>query len=67
MFQKDLLKGQAGIITGGSSGIGLAIAAYLVEHGASLTIVGRNQEKLDAAVAGLGEAVQGVAGDVRGR
>lgn len=65
MFQKDFLKDQAGIVTGGSSGIGLAMAKYFVEHGASLTIVGRNPEKLEAAVAALGDSVQGVAGDVR--
>lgn len=36
-------------ITGGSSGIGLALAKQLAREGASLVIIARNQEKLDAA------------------
>lgn len=65
LFQKNILDGQVGIITGGSSGIGLAMAKYLLEHGAKLTIIGRNAEKLEKAVAALGDSVYGTAGDVR--
>lgn len=65
VFQKDILQGQAGIITGGSSGIGLAMAKYLVAHGARLTIIGRNEEKLEKALADVGGAAIGAAGDVR--
>jgi NAD(P)-dependent dehydrogenase (short-subunit alcohol dehydrogenase family) len=65
MFEKSILEGQVGIISGGSSGIGLAVAKYLIEHGAKVTITGRNEEKLQAAVAELGENAQGVSGDVR--
>lgn len=64
-FSKDLLKGQAGIITGGSSGIGLGIAHFLLEHGAQLTITGRDREKLERAAAELGGEVRVSAGDVR--
>jgi NAD(P)-dependent dehydrogenase (short-subunit alcohol dehydrogenase family) len=49
MFEKNCLEGQAGIITGGSSGIGLGMAVELAKHGAKLTITGRNEEKLKKA------------------
>ncbi|MHA7986360.1 SDR family oxidoreductase [Rathayibacter sp. CAU 1779] len=42
------------IITGASRGIGLAIAARLIDEGARVVITGRHQEGLDAAVAELG-------------
>lgn len=41
------------LITGGGSGIGLACAAALLQDGASVTILGRNESKLDAALAEL--------------
>ena len=65
MFEKNLLAGKAGIVTGGSSGIGFGIAKYLLEHGAKLTITGRDPEKLHAAAAELGEGAAASAGDVR--
>lgn len=42
------------LITGGSSGIGRAIAETLVAAGARVAITGRNKEKLDAAAASIG-------------
>jgi len=48
------------VVTGGTSGIGLAIAQELLSRGAKVVITGRNQEKLDAAVAELGDNAQGV-------
>ncbi len=48
-----VLAGTAGLITGGGSGIGLAAARHLLRDGASVTLAGRNQERLDAAVAEL--------------
>jgi NAD(P)-dependent dehydrogenase (short-subunit alcohol dehydrogenase family) len=42
------------IVTGGSSGIGLAIAAMLREEGFELTVASRTQEKIDAAGRELG-------------
>ena len=50
------------LITGGSRGIGFAIAQRLVEEGASVVITGRRQESLDAAVAELGRRASAVAG-----
>ena len=65
MFAEKLLHGKAGIITGGSSGIGLEAARYLLGLGACVTITGRNQDKLAAAKHELGENVEIAAGDVR--
>lgn len=48
------------VVTGGTSGIGLAIAQELISQGAKVIITGRNQEKLDAAVATLGNDAEGV-------
>lgn len=46
----ELLKGRRAIITGGSSGIGLAIAKSFVKAGASVLIAGRNPEKISKAL-----------------
>lgn len=48
-FQGQLLNGRNAFITGGSSGIGFAIAETFVKNGASVTICGRNKEKLENA------------------
>jgi NAD(P)-dependent dehydrogenase (short-subunit alcohol dehydrogenase family) len=45
------MKGQTIIVTGGSSGIGKAIAKRLCEEGANVVITGRNAERLEAAKA----------------
>lgn len=45
-----LLQGYKAVITGGSGGIGFAIAQAFVDNGASVWIVGRDQNKLDAAL-----------------
>ena len=52
------------VVTGGSSGIGLATARRFIADGARVVITGRNQEALDAAVAKLGDRAEGVRGDV---
>lgn len=41
--------GKSILVTGGGSGIGLAIARSLAGAGAHVTICGRNKQKLDAA------------------
>ncbi len=57
---------RAAIVTGASSGIGLAIARMLLEEGWDVTLGGRRPEKLEAAVAELdgGEHVVSVAGSM---
>jgi NAD(P)-dependent dehydrogenase (short-subunit alcohol dehydrogenase family) len=58
------LKGKVAVITGGSSGIGLATAKRFVEEGAYVFITGRRQGELDKAVAEIGKNVTAVQGDV---
>jgi NAD(P)-dependent dehydrogenase (short-subunit alcohol dehydrogenase family) len=58
------LEGKVAVITGGSSGIGLATAQRFVEEGAYVFITGRRQGELDAAVNQIGKNVTGVQGDV---
>ena len=58
------LNNKAAVITGGSSGIGLATAQRFIADGAQVVITGRNQEALDAAVAKLGDRATGIRGDV---
>jgi NAD(P)-dependent dehydrogenase (short-subunit alcohol dehydrogenase family) len=47
----ESLKGRHALVTGGGRGIGLAIARSLTEAGATVTILGRNAETLERAVA----------------
>jgi NAD(P)-dependent dehydrogenase (short-subunit alcohol dehydrogenase family) len=58
------LEGKVAVITGGSSGIGLATAQRFVAEGAYVYITGRRQSELDAAVRQIGKNVTGVQGDV---
>ena len=60
IFKDNLLAGKAAVVTGGSSGIGQAMAERFAAHGAKVLIIGRKQEKLDAAVARI-EAAGGIA------
>ena len=59
-----LLAGKTAVITGGSTGIGLATAKRFVEEGAYVFITGRRQAELDLAVKELGDSATGVQGDV---
>jgi 3-oxoacyl-[acyl-carrier protein] reductase len=57
------LDGRVAIVTGGSRGIGGAIAALLAEHGAAVVVSGRDADRLERAVHELqerGASVQGV-------
>jgi NAD(P)-dependent dehydrogenase (short-subunit alcohol dehydrogenase family) len=58
------LDGKVAVITGGTSGIGLATARRFVDEGAHVFIVARRQEGLDEAVATIGKNVTPVQADV---
>jgi NAD(P)-dependent dehydrogenase (short-subunit alcohol dehydrogenase family) len=58
------LQGKVAVITGGSSGIGLATAKRFVAEGAYVFITGRRQSELEVAKATIGANVFTVAGDV---
>jgi citronellol/citronellal dehydrogenase len=53
VYAPDALNGQVVVISGGSGGIGRAIAWLFARLGAHVVVAGRNQAKLDAVVAGL--------------
>ncbi len=57
-------EGKIVAITGASEGIGLATAKAFIAEGARVYITGRRQERLDAAIAELGDAAVGIQGDV---
>src|SRR4051812_47250358 len=58
------LNDKVALVTGGSSGIGLAIAAKLADQGCKIAIAGRDKTKLDAAAAGIPNT-KAFAADVR--
>lgn len=62
------LAGKTAVVTGGTAGIGLAIAQELAEESANVIITGRSREKLNAAIAGFAgpvrERVRGIVADV---
>jgi len=57
------LAGARAVVTGGSQGIGLAVARGLVMEGARVAVVARDEERLRAAAAGLGPEVLAVPAD----
>ncbi|VEG58545.1 dehydrogenase of uncharacterised specificity, short-chain alcohol dehydrogenase like protein [Mycolicibacterium aurum] len=59
-----LLDDKTALVTGGTSGIGLATAQRLAAEGAHVFVTGRNQATVDAAVDSIGAAATGVRGDV---
>lgn len=58
------LAGRHALVTGGGRGIGAAIAAALLEHGASVTLLGRDLQRLERTAADLGGQVQVATADV---
>ena len=63
------LEKKSAVVTGSTAGIGLAIATALVQEGANVIISGRTKERVDEAIARIGEnrgtgSVRGVAADL---
>ncbi|MFI6435275.1 SDR family NAD(P)-dependent oxidoreductase [Streptomyces sp. NPDC050759] len=58
------LEGKTAVVTGGSTGIGLATAERLASEGAHVFITGRRKDALDRAVESIGSAVTAVPGDI---
>jgi NAD(P)-dependent dehydrogenase (short-subunit alcohol dehydrogenase family) len=63
--EKRRFEGRSALVTGGASGIGLAISRRLVREGARVVVADLNEAALAAARAELGDAVEGCAVDVR--
>lgn len=62
MSQK--LSGKIALVTGGSSGLGLATAKRFIAEGAYVFITGRRQTELDAAMKELGTEITAIRGDI---
>lgn len=60
----DRFNNKVVVVTGGTSGIGLAASAAFVAEGAAVFITGRRQDVLDAAVKQIGGRVTGVRADM---
>ncbi len=58
------LGGKVALVSGGSKGIGLAVARQLRAEGCRVAIISRNQANVDAALAELGDDVVGVTADL---
>ena len=58
------LEGKVAVITGGSTGIGLASAMLFAQEGAMVFVTGRRQVELDAAVKSIGPLAVGIRGDI---
>lgn len=67
-LEKMMLKNKVALITGGSSGIGMAIAQRFLKEGAKIVITGRSKERCDSAQKQLNtivvDAVDSATGDV---
>lgn len=58
------LEGKTALVTGGNSGIGLAIAQRFAQEGAHVFITGRREAQLAEAVTLIGGNVEAIAGDI---
>jgi NAD(P)-dependent dehydrogenase (short-subunit alcohol dehydrogenase family) len=62
--QMGRLEGKTAVVTGGSSGIGLASAKRFAAEGAFVYVFARRQAELEAAVTAIGVRAKGVQGDI---
>jgi NAD(P)-dependent dehydrogenase (short-subunit alcohol dehydrogenase family) len=58
MFDPKILSGRSILVTGGGSGLGLAMARTFAAHGARVTIAGRKRERLEDASKEIAEAAR---------
>src|SRR4028118_2137632 len=58
------LMNKVAVVTGGTTGIGLAVAQRFAAEGASVFITGRRQAELDAAISSIGHGAVGVRADM---
>jgi NAD(P)-dependent dehydrogenase (short-subunit alcohol dehydrogenase family) len=58
------LQGRTALVTGGTSGIGLAVARRFADEGAHVFVTSRRKEAVDEAVALIGASATGVAADI---
>jgi NAD(P)-dependent dehydrogenase (short-subunit alcohol dehydrogenase family) len=61
---KSQFNGKVALVTGGSSGIGLATAKLFAQRGATVYISGRRRKEVDEAVREIGQSATGIQGDV---
>lgn len=59
-----VLHGKTALVTGGTSGIGLAAAQRIAAEGAHVFLTGRNQPSVDTAVASIGPSATGIRSDI---
>jgi NAD(P)-dependent dehydrogenase (short-subunit alcohol dehydrogenase family) len=62
-MNRQRFQGKVALVTGGNSGIGLAVAQALVAEGARVVIAGRNGDTVASAAAQMGAAAHGVVAD----
>lgn len=62
-----MLQGKTALVTGGTSGIGLATARMFLKNGARVAITGRERQRVDQARRDLGSDAVAVQADVRSR
>ncbi|MFC6617344.1 SDR family oxidoreductase [Deinococcus radiophilus] len=63
--QKKIGEGKSAFVTGGSKGIGYAVAQALAGAGYNVTITSRNEDEVTGAAAQIGHGIRGVMCDVR--